>query len=242
MEIKNTDGWIESALQLVLPSKCFCCGIRVSIRKFICATCKRDLVDCIVPEDELPGMTPAGRRVVAAFYYRKDSPVRIMHRAAKYKAHTWAAQCLGILLGNRLIQLSCTRDLPIAIDACVPLPSHRSRILGRGMDSTYVLGRHVAKKLKVACRTDILTRERLSSSQSDVSGEERRENVSGVFQAVKVDGRNVLLVDDVMTTGATLDEAASTLEAVGYDVTLMALAFRREMFARPDYRKSSTST
>jgi len=197
---------------------------------------------CEIPESELPGLTPAGREVCAGFYYRRDSPVVDLHRAAKYEAHPFAANFLGMMLGERMARLEAMVFRVNPIESCIPLPSHRSKILTRGIDPTHIISMQVALELGIDFSPDVLTRIKLTPSQSTLASEDRRENVSGVFQAVKVEGRNVLLVDDVMTTGATLDEAASTLEGVGYDVTLMALTFRREMFARPDYRKSSTST
>ncbi|MDA0377911.1 MAG: phosphoribosyltransferase family protein, partial [Bacteroidetes bacterium] len=79
---------------------------------------------------------------------------------------------------------------------------------------------------------DLLRRTRLGAAQNDLDREGRLKNVRGVFEASGPleTGYRVLLVDDIVTTGATLDAAAGALEDAGAHVAIMALAFRRELF------------
>ena len=228
--------WAGSILQVFFPNSCRACLVRISEGRLLCAPCLELLMECVIPECEWPGRTPLGRMVTGHFYYRTGSPIRSIHRAAKFQADPDATRLLGELLGSRLRNRNCFPD----IESCVPVPSHRTKIRARGINSTREIATHVASVLGVPCETHLLSRPRLTASQSDVSGDARAENVRGVFRAHSGKIKRVLLIDDVLTTGSTLDEAARVLEEKGYDVSLAVVAFRREMFRRT--RKSQPAS
>jgi len=236
MERHINERWRDATLELIAPRACFSCGNRLRNNDLLCLLCEVQLQECMLPECELPGLTPDGRRVVAAFYYRRGSPIRSLHRAAKYEGNIRAATRLGQFLSDQLNRLEAAKNLPSTLDSCVSLPSHRAKILDRGLDSTKIIASQVADGLGLPYSERLITRIRLSASQSEVTGEERRENVRGVFRCATGNPKRVLLIDDVVTTGGTLDEAARALETAGHRVTLAAVAFRREMFSRPSYK------
>jgi predicted amidophosphoribosyltransferase len=120
------------------------------------------------------------------------------------------------------------------VDALVPVPSHPARLRDRGMDLTGRLGAALARRAGAASRPDLLRRTRLGAAQNDLDRAGRLANVQGVFEASAAvsGGMRILLVDDIVTTGATLDAAARPLEDQGAVVFLVALAFRRELFRR----------
>ncbi len=220
--------WPSAILEVFYPDSCRACFARISDGRLLCAPCFKLLMECAIPECEWPGRTPLGRTVTGQFYYRTESPIRSIHRAAKFQADPEAARLLGELLGNRLRDRNCFPNIEI----CIPVPSHRTKVRARGINSTREIAAHVASALEVSCETQLLSRPRLTASQSDVSGDARAANVRGVFQARFGKMKRVLLIDDVLTTGSTLDEAARVLEEKGYDVSLAVVAFRREMFRR----------
>lgn len=173
-------------------------------------------------------MTAAGRRLTAASYYRGGSPLRAVHRAAKYDQNESAARWLGAYL-SRHLEWARSDD---SVDACVAVPSHPARLLDRGIDVAACLAARLAKDNGWTLRTDMLVRERLGIPQNELDREERLINVRSVFGigSSKTALLHVMLVDDVVTTGATLDACADLLESRGHRVSLAALAMRREIF------------
>lgn len=105
------------------------------------------------------------------------------------------------------------------IDLIVPIPLSPERYAARGYNQSERLGAVLAARLGVPLDTTSLQRTRDTMSQVGLSGAERRHNVAGAFAAAgqTLHGRHVLLIDDVYTTGATLDAAAVALLAAGAD-------------------------
>lgn len=106
------------------------------------------------------------------------------------------------------------------IDFCVPVPLNRWRLWRRGFNQAELLARRVACLLAVPCRSKILRRIRRTESQAGLSNQQRRSNVGGAFAVMRgaaLRGTRILLVDDVMTTGATLDACARVLKRAGVE-------------------------
>jgi ComF family protein len=119
------------------------------------------------------------------------------------------------------------RIAPGATDLVVPVPLHPGRLSWRGFNQSLELARPLAGKYGWPLEPAALARIRRTRPQSTLSGRERRENIRGAFAAdpLLVRGRAVLLADDVMTTGATVDAAAQALLAAGarrVDVVVLA--------------------
>ena len=105
-----------------------------------------------------------------------------------------------------------------AVDMVVPVPLHPRRLSKRGYNQSGLLANAFAKRIGRLCDETSLVRIRDTEHQSRSSGEERRENLKGAFRVAdpsRMRGRTVVLVDDVMTTGATIDECSSALYAGG---------------------------
>lgn len=121
-------------------------------------------------------------------------------------------------------------DLLPRIDGVIPVPLHRWRLLGRRYNQAAEIARPLARQAGVAYWPGALVRSRATRTQGGKSGEARRTNVSGAFTAPaawrkRLEGRRVLLVDDVLTTGATAEGCALALKAAGaacVDVAVIA--------------------
>ena len=116
-------------------------------------------------------------------------------------------------------------------DAVVPVPLHRSHENKRGYNQAELLAEGIARAREIDCDPRMLRRLRDTGTQTRLSAEERRANVAGAFapgpgREACAYGKCILLVDDVMTTGATLSAAASALRAAGA-ARIMALSFAR---------------
>jgi ComF family protein len=132
---------------------------------------------------------------------------------------------LAAVMGRKLVELA----VPEAVGACavVPVPTTAGRLKSRGYNQAELLAEIVAADLRLPLR-GALVRVAEGRSQTELTPTERRENVRGVFArapGASVAGADVLLVDDVLTTGATASEAASALADMGArSVTLLAFA------------------
>jgi len=122
-----------------------------------------------------------------------------------------------------------TSDIHTA-DIVIPVPLHASRRRERGYNQAELLARAFAERQGLLMRTDILMRTRATTAQTRLPREERRRNVAGAFALVApkmsqvIVGRRILLVDDVTTTGSTLDASAEPLRAAGA-ASIWGLAF-----------------
>lgn len=118
-------------------------------------------------------------------------------------------------------------ELPIPkVDGIIPVPLHHERLHQRGFNQTASISRHLAKNLKIPLMLDVLKKTKKTPPQTDVTGKERLKNIKNVFAASEeIKGLDLLVIDDVITTGATVRECAKTLIKAGAkSVTVVALA------------------
>ncbi len=113
-----------------------------------------------------------------------------------------------------------TRLVAAGVDLVIPVPMHPLRYLLRGVNSAEQIARVLAARLGVACKTNIVRRFRWTIRQATLSGNLRRTNILGAFKVVprrrnEIEGKTVLLVDDVMTTGSTCNEVSRVLRQEG---------------------------
>jgi len=116
-----------------------------------------------------------------------------------------------------------------SFDFIIPVSLHWLRLVQRGYNQALILAKPLSRKLKIPIRAGALVRIRNNPPQVGLSRNQRKENIKKVFRLKNsklVQGRNILLVDDVITTGATVDEAAKVLRKAGAD-KVSVLAFAR---------------
>lgn len=112
------------------------------------------------------------------------------------------------------------RDLMAGADAVVPVPLHPRRLLARRFNQAAEIARPLARRMGLAYLPGALERRRATESQAGRSGSQRRSNMAGAFAVPRpawprIEGRRLLLVDDVLTTGATAEACARALKAAG---------------------------
>ncbi len=134
---------------------------------------------------------------------------------------------LGRHLGRLMAEAPESLLDPRHFDLLIPVPLHPRRERERGFNQAALLAREVGSRWELRVGDRLLRRIRATEAQSG-GRREREENVKGAFRAVRpdqVEGRRLLLIDDVLTTGATVNECAKTLLAAGADeVTVYSLA------------------
>jgi len=199
---------VDAVLAIALDAACAACGqpLEQPSRGPVCGICWR-VVDAAVPC--VFGISPAVADAQAIGLY--DGVLRDVIHALKYEGRRSLAEPLA-----RRIRSRCSAVLDGA-DIAVPVPLHPSRRRQRGFNQALDLSRRLGIPV-----TQALRRVRPTITQTALSEEERRRNVSAAFAPSRrwfarrpVAGRIVVLVDDVSTTGATLNECALVLRALG---------------------------
>jgi len=192
------------ALNLVFPPRCVRCN-RVGAEW--CAYCADDLnTIAIIPHaKEITGCdeawaTGVHEGVLAESIY-----------ALKYES----ALSVGDLLSQRLIHMLELRNL--TFNTIIPVPLHTKKFQQRGYNQSTTLSRGLESHFKIPVVEEGLIRQRETQSQVGLGFEARQDNMSEAFIANcnDVEGKTILLVDDVMTTGATLSECAKALRQAG---------------------------
>ena len=141
--------------------------------------------------------------------------LRLCIHALKYDGQKRLAQPLGSLLAQAYKEYNLQADLML------PVPLHKERERQRGYNQTALLARQCASEVGVPLREDILLRHRATAAQANLKVQERQHNVEGafachpLFTTGALAGRTILLLDDVCTTGATLEACALPLFAAG---------------------------
>ena len=139
---------------------------------------------------------------------------------------------LGLALG-RLTARAAERFPRGRIDAVVPVPLSFERLVERSYNQSAILARVVAKTLRVPLELEWLARTRGAAEQSGSTRAKRRDNVRGAFEASpQVAGRRILVVDDVLTSGATLRECVAALDAKDAKPAWVVVLARAEGFSR----------
>lgn len=216
----------RALLDLLLPPRCLACGLGDARAAPLCAGCQRELPwlgpACRVCALPLPAASSEGRcgrclrrpppqhSTRALFVYR--DPVDRFLGGLKFAADLAAGRWLADMLAQ---QWSIQPAAPV-IDAIVPLPLHRARLRQRGYNQALELARALPKVCGCRLRPELLQRLRATPAQLGLSAGERRRNLRGAFVAAPaVQGLRLLLVDDVITTGSSVSEAARCLLRAG---------------------------
>jgi ComF family protein len=119
-------------------------------------------------------------------------------------------------------------ETPLAVDAIIPVPLHPRRSRERGYNQSMLLAEQLTRAVGIPTLGDVLRRIKYTVSQTKLDGDRRRQNVAGAFvcSGTGARGKNVLLIDDVCTTGATLEASSLALKAGGAK-TVWALTLAR---------------
>ena len=196
---------IAMGIDLLYPPRCAGCG-RVGTRW--CDGCQDELSR--QPLD-VRRIRPTSDFIIATTGIHEGKLQHAVH-ALKYAG----ARDLAAPLGNRLI--AALDVLNWTFDTIIPVPLHTARQRARGYNQSQQLGAYMAQVLGISCDPSALLRWRDTPPQVGLNREQRRANVRGAFRATTALTGSVLLVDDVFTTGATLQDCARAAYEAGANV------------------------
>ena len=237
---------VALGMDLLLPPRCLCCGAGIERSGALCGSCWAEITFLSAPHCEICALPfpyeLAGEAVCAAcqarppaydrarYVMRYDDASRRLILAFKHGDRTDAVPAFARWLARAGGDLVATADL------VVPVPLHRWRLFRRRYNQAALLARALARSHGPRYLPDLLHRRRATPPQGRKSAEARRRNVAGAF-ALKparleaLADRAVLLIDDVVTTGATVEACAQVLRRGGaarIDVLALARVIRTD--------------
>ena len=222
-------------LDLISPRLCVVCGQRLTIsEETICTKCNLHLPRTDFHQDPYENemaklfwhQIPI-ERATALFYYEAHSETANILYELKYKNHPEIGEVMGRLMAKEL-QPSGFFD---GIDGMVPVPLAKKRQRQRGYNHSMEIARGISEITSLPIYNKVARRSVFEGSQTNKGRWERNENVEGVFElkdATAIQGKHLLIVDDVVTTGATVLACAKELCMAGnVKFSILALGFAK---------------
>ena len=144
-----------------------------------------------------------------------------MIREFKYGGKAYLGKALSRLLIDFIVEF----ELPVAyLDCVIPVPLHKTRLREREFNQAQVLSQYIADEFNLTMLNDTLLRYRNTKTQTELALDRRIINVKDSFSVEKpekISGKNILLIDDVLTTGVTSSEAARSLKESGANIVFV---------------------
>lgn len=244
----SVDGFWQRLQFALLPPRCLLCGCRGDRSRDLCAACASDLAHnrsacarCALPlplaaplcGDCLKREPPFDAAFAPLLYVH---PLDLLMTKLKFGHSLAAGRVLSELWTSAMRELLSADSAPALPEVLIPVPLHIVRLRERGYNQALELAKPLARQFSIPLRHDLLRRTRATPAQANLDAKTRRRNLRGAFEfgSNTPTKRNFLpahvaLVDDVMTTGATLRECARTLKRAGIarvDVWALARAPR----------------
>lgn len=229
---------LEWLVDWLYPPRCRACGGRIfgcdseyfcppcwrQIRIVchpLCTTCGRPFFDssgddhsCAACLSRPPYFTSARAWACYPREQLDDHPLRRVVQKFKYGRKVSLGKPLG-----RLMTAGCQEFLSdCEVDLILPVPLHRKRLRWRGFNQSVLLAQQISRVYRIPLDPFVIVRAKETPPQTELSEEERRKNVRGAFSVAAneaVSGKNILLVDDVYTSGATVNECSRVLVRAG---------------------------
>lgn len=231
------DAALRQLANFLYPPRCAVCGDRFGLEaqrrvcdpclarvekipRPICSLCGAPMQSAGAIEDRCASCLDrrpnfASARAVARYRPSAESDRRSLPsliRRHKYGLDQSLAKALAEFLGEELPYSSADCDV------VVPVPLHPRRLWWRGFNQAALLAMTISRRLEKPLEVEALRRSRMTTPQTSQDHDARRRNVRRAFavtRPARIKGRRILLIDDVMTTGATVDECARVLMAAG---------------------------
>lgn len=221
----------EYFLRLLFPARCICCDmiLPVNVRMEVCGDCLKSLK--ILKECEHRSAPESNiSKIYSAFEY-EGSIRKAIHRL-KFGDSPHNAAVL-VDLSYPIIYRNSSWESYVNYDIIIPAPLHPKRKRQRGYNQSELLASRLAFHMKIPMLKDVLVKKVNTLPQSQLSRGERLKNLVGVFYVKNpglISGRRILLVDDIMTTGSTLEQSAKALINAGAEqIDAYVVAMRKKL-------------
>ena len=231
MKITNRIRLISNSLvDLIYPKHCEICNIDLTLNEdFLCLGCKYDLPYINQSQQTLETLSKLfwGRvtveNVIALLNYQKGNQTQKILHELKYHSKTKLAIHFGEMIGELIPNIK-------EIDYLIPVPLHPKKKRIRGFNQSTVIANGIHKTTNIPIIEQAMIRNTFNTSQTNFSKFDRWDNVKRIFTVTKPEllkNKHVILIDDVLTTGATIEACVQELLKVkGCKVTIAVLAAR----------------
>jgi ComF family protein len=225
--------YLQGFAGLIFPQYCAACGQALYRNEnILCMSCYAELPRTGFhndPENEVAQMfwgRISVKQVTSFMYFAKGSRFQNILHELKYNGQKKIGTTMGRMFGSEL------KNTPFSTaDMIIPVPLHPSKLKTRGYNQSELIASGIGEILRLPLETGLITRVMDTSSQTHKSRYERWENVRHIFHCEAPEAlrnKHVMLVDDVITTGATLEACASCLVPIeGINLSLVSLAFAK---------------
>ncbi len=190
---------------------CHKCSNNLPFNTNSCSICSKPLIKSSICGDCSLLKNPYIDRVISVFLYKY--PINHLLVGLKFNQHLIAGSILGQLMVSKLSELIESRK---RIDCVVPVPLFYQRLLSRGYNQSICLAKPICDELDLPLNLKLCSRNTNTKNQTSLNAQQRRLNVLNAFEVnSNVEGKNIVLVDDVITTGSTLRELAKKFKSAG---------------------------
>jgi ComF family protein len=230
--MKLQHSYLADFVSLLFPELCAACRESLMANEhLICTGCRYDLPftnfhlqpDNIVAQ-QFWGKIPL-EGAYALFYFTKGGKIQNLLHQFKYKGVKQIGNLLGNISGEQLIK----NEVFNSVDLIIPVPLHKKRMLQRGYNQSACFAEGLSEKLNADVEDNNLVRKIATETQTHKSRFARFENMQEVFTVInpeKLMNKHVLLVDDVITTGSTLEACGSQLLKIpGLKLSIATIAY-----------------
>ena len=209
--------WLTDLIELIFPRHCYVCGEVLSHQEQdMCLNCLYKLPKIEkIHQSEIEKVFWGKfnvERVTSYIYYQKESPYnRLLHKM-KYGNHPEVGYRLATMAADRLMQ----EGFFDGIDAIVPLPLSKKKRRQRGYNQCDYIAEGLSQTTGIPVIKDCVVRTKANESQTHKTRDERWKNAEGIFSLANpqaIDGKHILLIDDILTTGATLTNCAIAIKS-----------------------------
>jgi len=237
---------IERCLQFLLPSQCHCCERFLEEgQKGICPDCLSKIRWIEPPLCTLCGVPflsreienhPCGACLTRGKYFTMARAVGYYEGPLREAIHRWKYEeksYLTLFFGEKLAEGFCRYWDPQSFDLIIPIPLHSKRLRERGFNQALLLVKELSQRTRIPYSKGLLRKRKPTTPQVNLNGGEREKGVRGSFHIQRdeeIEGKSILLVDDVYTTGATVNECSKVLLKAGaerVDVLTLAHAIKQ---------------
>lgn len=227
-----TSTFFNDIINLVYPFICAGCGSDLLSRhSYLCLDCINEMphtdfhLHLLNPVEKIfRGRIPITSATAAVYFTKQSSVQQLLHRL-KYRGDKRAGEYMGRIMGKNLKSCEWLHD----VDGIVPLPLNIKKERKRGYNQAEIICGGISEEMNVRIFNDIVSRTSFSETQTHKSRMERWSNIEGKFQlnkSVDVSIRHLLLVDDVVTTGATLESCGrELLKSDGVKLSIATFAY-----------------
>jgi len=223
--------WLFDIKFLFFPDYCLGCNdLLIKEEKKICIACRHDLpiVDLSLNNSDFLNLVFYGRlslqESASLFYFRKSGKVQNIVHNLKYHGREDVGKLLADWFGYELLEEKRFQT----IDAIVPVPLHKKKLRQRGYNQLTTFGLRLAEIYQKPYVEDVLIRKYANTSQTFKDAFSRWMNVKEIFDVQNIEKlahKHVLLIDDVVTTGATLEACALSLPKIpGVKISILTMA------------------